>query len=81
MKNDGKGKVYCFSEGEFSILADVCGIQTLLCFSAAGGNELKKLTRGEYDFIIDLIREDNPVRSEAAIDSFCTSRKNPTRTS
>lgn len=48
MKNDGKGKVYCFSEGEFSILADVCGIQTLLCFSAAGGNELKKLTRGEY---------------------------------
>lgn len=31
---------------------------------------LFKLTRGEYDFIIDLIREDNPIRSEAAIDSY-----------
>ena len=31
---------------------------------------LFKLTRGEYEFIIDLIREDNPVRNEAAIDSY-----------
>ncbi len=31
---------------------------------------LFKLTRGEYDFIMELIREDNPVRSKAAIDSY-----------
>lgn len=31
---------------------------------------LFKLTRGEYDFIIDLIREDNPARSDAFVDSY-----------
>ena len=31
---------------------------------------LFKLTRGEYDFIIDLIREENPLQSESAIDTY-----------
>ena len=28
-----------------------------------------KLTRGEYDFILDMIREENPVSTDAAIDA------------
>lgn len=31
---------------------------------------LFKLTRGEYDFIIDLIQEENPLQSESAIDTY-----------
>ncbi len=31
---------------------------------------LFKLSKGEYDFIIDLIREDNPVQTEAGIESY-----------
>lgn len=31
---------------------------------------LFRLTRGEFDFIIDLIREENPLRPEAAIDTY-----------
>jgi len=31
---------------------------------------LFKLTRGEYDFILDMIREENPVVSETSIDSY-----------
>ena len=33
-------------------------------------DSLFKLTRGEYDFIIDLIREENPLQSESAIDTY-----------
>lgn len=31
---------------------------------------LFKLTRGEYDFIVDLIREENPLQQESAIDIY-----------
>lgn len=31
---------------------------------------LFKLTRGEYDFIVDLIREENPMQPESAIDTY-----------
>jgi len=31
---------------------------------------LFKLTRGEYDFILDMIREENPVATEASIDAY-----------
>ncbi len=31
---------------------------------------LFKLTRGEYDFILDMIREENPVAVEASIDAY-----------
>ena len=31
---------------------------------------LFKLTRGEYDFIVDLIREENPLQSESTIDTY-----------
>lgn len=31
---------------------------------------LFKLTKGEFDFIIDLIREENPLQSESAIDTY-----------
>lgn len=31
---------------------------------------LFKLTRGEFDFIIDLIREENPLQPESAIDTY-----------
>lgn len=31
---------------------------------------LFKLTRGEYDFILDMIREENPVSTDAAIDAY-----------
>lgn len=34
---------------------------------------LFKLTRGEYDFILDMIREENPVASEASIDAYTKS--------
>ena len=34
---------------------------------------LFKLTRGEYDFILDMIREENPVTSEASIDAYTKS--------
>lgn len=44
----GQEKVYCFTEGEFSILADACGIRSMLCFRGTCGNELRKLSQGEY---------------------------------
>ena len=31
---------------------------------------LFKLTRGEYDFILDIIREENPVIDETYIDTY-----------
>ena len=34
---------------------------------------LFKLTRGEYDFILDMIREENPVAQEASIDAYTKS--------
>lgn len=34
---------------------------------------LFKLTRGEYDFIVDMIREENPVASTASIDAYTKS--------
>lgn len=34
---------------------------------------LFKLTRGEYDFILDMIREENPVSTDAAIDAYAKS--------
>lgn len=34
---------------------------------------LFKLTGGEYDFILDMIREENPVTSEASIDAYTKS--------
>jgi len=34
---------------------------------------LFKLTRGEYDFILDMIREENPLASEASIDPYTKS--------
>ena len=33
-------------------------------------SSLFKLTRGEYDFILDMIREENPVATEASIDAY-----------
>ena len=45
----GQEKIYCFSEGEFSILADACGIRSMLCFRVAGGSQLKMLSRAEYN--------------------------------
>ncbi len=34
---------------------------------------LFKLTRGEYDFIVDMIREENPIATEASIDGYTKS--------
>ena len=34
---------------------------------------LFKLTRGEYDFILDMIREENPITAEASIDAYTKS--------
>ena len=34
---------------------------------------LFKLTRGEYDFILDMIREENPVTAETSIDAYTKS--------
>ena len=34
---------------------------------------LFKLTRGEYDFILDMIREENPVSTDAVIDAYTKS--------
>lgn len=42
-------KVYCFSEGEFSILADACGMRIFLCFNPEEGRRtLRKLNNSEY---------------------------------
>lgn len=41
-------------------------------FQNAQGS-LFKLTRGEYDFILDMIREENPIVSEVSIDTYTKS--------
>lgn len=54
---------------DYQVLKSYPELEKMEFFVNPNGS-LFKLTRGEYDFIIDLIREDNPVRSEAAIDSY-----------
>ena len=45
----GENKVYCFSEGEFSVLADACRLRRFLCFeSLRGGGTIEKLSRRDY---------------------------------
>ena len=45
----GENKVYCFSEGEFSVLADACRLHRVLCFEALrGGGSIEKLSRRDY---------------------------------
>ena len=49
MVTDGGSKVYCFSEGEFSVLADACRLRRLLCFDTfRGEGSIEKLNRREY---------------------------------
>ena len=63
MENNNSEVIYCFSEGEFSILADVCGIKTMLCFSPRNGSGLRKLLSAEYKkTVFDLCRRGIVVR-------------------
>lgn len=57
--------IYCFSEGEFSILADVCGIRKMLCFNTKAGNDLRKLLQAEYNrTVFDLCKRGVISRNE-----------------
>ncbi len=65
---DEEEKIYCFSEGEFSVLADVCGIRRMLCFNTLGGNELIKLSKREYNrTVYELCKRDVLFRNEETL--------------
>ena len=56
-------KVECLSSPiDFSTLKECSELEKMEYFSMTQGS-LFKLTRGEYDFIIDMIREENPAPS------------------
>ena len=54
---------------DYQVLKSYPELEKMEFFVNPNGS-LFKLTKGEYDFIFDLIREDNPVRNEKAIDSY-----------
>jgi MoxR-like ATPase len=62
--NDGASLCLEKTEGlvspiEYSMLRDCPELEQMECFVQSYGN-LFKLTKGEYEFIMDLIRDDNP---------------------
>ena len=70
-ENDGKEIWFSKTEGlaspiEYSALKDAPELEKMEFFVQANGS-LFKLTKGEYDFIMDIIREENPVQQVNAI--------------
>ena len=57
---------------DYAALKECPELERMEFFQNAQGS-LFKLTRGEYDFILDLIREENPVVPEASIDAYTKS--------
>lgn len=78
------GKISAEQDGEKVYFEKVEGLTSPIDYATLKGcPELKrmeyfqnlqgslfKLTRGEYDFIVDLIREENPLQPESAIDTY-----------
>jgi 5-methylcytosine-specific restriction protein B len=67
-ENDGKAIYFEKTEGltipiEYSVLRDEPELEKMEFFVQPNGS-LFKLTRGEYDFIMDIIREENPLRQQ-----------------
>lgn len=54
---------------DFQTLKNCPELEKMEFFVNPNGS-LFKLTRGEYDFIMDMIREENPVQQEASIESY-----------
>ena len=57
---------------DYAILRGCPELERMEYFQNPQGS-LFKLTRGEYDFILDMIREENPVATEASIDAYTKS--------
>ncbi len=74
-ENDGKAIYFEKVESlptpiEYSALRDCPELEKMEFFVQPNGS-LFKLTKGEYDFIMDMIREENPLRqSDAAIQKY-----------
>ena len=57
---------------DYATLKECPELERMEYFQTPQGS-LFKLTRGEYDFILDMIREENPVSTDAAIDAYTKS--------
>lgn len=57
---------------DYTTLKECPELERMEYFQNSQGS-LFKLTRGEYDFILDMIREENPVSMDAAIDAYTKS--------
>lgn len=74
-ESDGKAIYFEKSEGlaspiEYSVLKDCAELQNMEFFIQPNGS-LFKLTKGEFDFIMDIIREDNPLQQrDTAIQKY-----------
>lgn len=69
--NDGKAIYFEKVEGlatpiEYLVLKDCQELEKMEFFVQPNGS-LFKLTRGEYDFIMDIIREENPLQESGAV--------------
>ena len=81
------GRVSAEQDGEKLFFEKIEGLTSPIDYAALRGcpelermeyfqnpqGSLFKLTRGEYDFILDIIREENPVTSEASVDAYTKS--------
>ena len=54
---------------DYSILKECPELENMEYFQSPQGS-LYKLSRGEYEFIVDIIREENPVVSSTSIDAY-----------
>ena len=57
---------------DYTTLKECPELEHMEYFQNSQGS-LFKLTRGEYDFILDIIREENPVAAESSIDAYTKS--------
>ena len=69
--NDGNSIYFAKTEGlanpiEYAILKECPELEKMEFFVQPNGS-LFKLTQGEYDFIMDIVREENPMKSPEAI--------------
>lgn len=54
---------------DYATLKDCPELERMECFQNLIGS-LFKLTKGEFDFILDMIREENPISQKASIDAY-----------
>lgn len=57
---------------DYATLKDCPELERMECFQNLIGS-LFKLTKGEFDFILDMIREENPISQKASIDAYTKS--------